>query len=143
VKASDFSNAPESFKKANPAIFIPFWDKNELQSILATETGNHESHIDPKIQRSEPKQDQTPALDGLAEGTGPSLRRARVRFTGFRCRPLDPDNFAGGCKDLLDGLRHSGLIPGDEPWKIIFETEQKKVRHRKDEKTVIEIEQIA
>jgi hypothetical protein len=68
-----------------------------------------------------------------------SLSRVTVRFVGFRVRPLDPDNFAGGCKDLLDGLRHAALIPGDEPWLIKFETRQEKVAHRGEEKTVIEI----
>lgn len=69
-----------------------------------------------------------------------SVRRAVVRFIGYRVRPLDPDNFAGGCKDLLDGLRHARLIDGDEPWRIIFETSQIKVAHYEDEKTVIEVE---
>lgn len=68
------------------------------------------------------------------------LGRVRVRFTGYRVRPLDPDNFAASCKDGLDFLRHSHLIEGDEPWRIILETEQVKVRSFKEEKTVIEVE---
>jgi hypothetical protein len=68
------------------------------------------------------------------------VARTRVRFTGYRVRPLDPDNFAGSVKDLLDGLRHAHLIEGDEPWRIDFETAQKKVKSFKEEKTMIEIE---
>jgi hypothetical protein len=83
---------------------------------------------------------EAPALDGANEGKTNCVHRIRVRFTGFRARPLDPDNFAGSCKDLLDGLRHAGLILGDEPWRIIFETAQEKVKSYAEEKTLIEIE---
>lgn len=88
---------------------------------------------------AKPECNKAPALGGAIHGEEKSLQRIAVCFTGFRVRPLDPDNFAGGCKDLLDGLRHSGLIPGDEPWKIDFQTRQEKVAHYKDQRTVIEI----
>lgn len=68
-----------------------------------------------------------------------SAARITVRFTGYRVRPLDPDNFAGSVKDLLDGLRHAHLIPGDEPWKIKLETEQRRVASFDEERTDIEI----
>lgn len=87
----------------------------------------------------EPQRDQAPALGGPAKGEARSVQRALVRFIGFRVRPLDPDNFAGSVKDLLDGLRHAALLSGDEPWRIILETEQVKVAHFKDERTVIDI----
>jgi hypothetical protein len=63
-----------------------------------------------------------------------------VRFTGFRVKPLDPDNFAASCKDLLDGLRHARLLPSDDPWTITFETIQEKVSHYKQECTIIELD---
>ena len=110
-----------------------------LQAILGAGNGTYEDHTDPELQGSKLKRHKTPALGSAISGKTGSLQRISVRFTGYRTRPLDPDNFAGGCKDLLDGLRHAGLIPGDEPWKIIFETEQIKVAHRCEEKTVIEI----
>ena len=62
-----------------------------------------------------------------------------VSFTGYRVRPLDADNFAGGCKDLLDGLRHAGLIPGDAWREIRLETSQVKVTAYREEFTDIEI----
>jgi hypothetical protein len=92
------------------------------------------------IPDTKPQRHKASALDRADTGKTKSLRRIRVRFTGYRIRPLDPDNFAGGCKDLLDGLRHAGLIPGDEPWRIIFETAQEKVASYKQEKTLIEID---
>ena len=88
----------------------------------------------------EPQPNQAAALDRAAAGEKKSVRRVRVRLTGHRVRTLDPDNFAAGCKDLLDGLRHAGLIPGDEPWRIIFETAQTKVQSFAQERTMIEIE---
>jgi hypothetical protein len=44
---------------------------------------------------------------------------------------------------LLDGCRHAGLIPGDEPWRIIYETAQEKVKSYAQERTLIEIETLS
>ena len=94
----------------------------------------------PQVQSPVPERDETPALGSAIQGKEESSERVIVRFIGFRCRPLDPDNFAGGCKDLLDSLRHAGLLHGDEPWRIDFQTRQEKVAHRSEERTVIELE---
>lgn len=83
--------------------------------------------------------DKATALDGADAGEKESLGRVVVCFTGYRVRPLDPDNFAGSVKDLLDGLRHAHLIRGDESWKIRLETEQVKVGSFAQERTMIEI----
>lgn len=95
---------------------------------------------DRQLPHALPELDQAPALGGTVSGEEKSMERVVVRFTGHRVRPLDPDNFAASTKDLLDGLRHAGLIFGDEPWRISLQTEQVKVRAFKDERTVIEIE---
>lgn len=92
-----------------------------------------------QVSDPEPERDEARPLERSDAGEKESLGRVRVRFTGYRVRPLDPDNFAGSCKDLLDGLRHAHLIRGDEPWRIIFETEQFKVKHFSKERTEIEI----
>ena len=86
-----------------------------------------------------PQPHQTAPLDPANARETNSLRRTRIRFTGYRTRPLDPDNFAASIKDLLDGLRHARLIPGDEHWRIIFETAQVKVKSYSEEFTLIEI----
>lgn len=93
-----------------------------------------------EVSDTEPERNQTPALGGTDERKETSVGRVVVRFTGYRVRPLDPDNFAGSVKDLLDGLRHAHLIRGDEPWRIRLETEQVKVNHFSHERTDIEIE---
>lgn len=86
------------------------------------------------------QRNEATALDGSDAGEAQGLRRTRIRFTGYRVRPLDPDNFAGSVKDLLDGLRHAKIISGDEFWRITLETTQKKVRSFAEEKTLIEVE---
>jgi len=79
------------------------------------------------------------ALVGMEERERPSTDRIAVRFVGYRVKTLDPDNFAGSVKDLLDGLRHAGLIPEDTASAITLETEQIKVSKYKEEKTRIVI----
>lgn len=100
----------------------------------------HEANSGSRLQGSKSQRDQKKALGATVQGKTESVCRTVVRFIGYRCRPLDPDNFAGGCKDLLDGLQHSRLIHGDSIWEIDFQARQEKVAHRKDEKTIIEIE---
>jgi hypothetical protein len=95
-----------------------------------------------QTQNAKPKRHKTPALGGAIPREAKSTPRIVVGFIGYRVRPLDPDNFAGSVKDLLDGLRHAQIIPGDEPWKIRFQTEQVKVNHYKEEKTVIQVTEI-
>lgn len=99
----------------------------------------HECILAPKLQSPEPECHQAPALGAAVQGKAKGDDRVIVRFIGYRVRLLDPDNFAGGTKDVLDGLRHAGLIPGDEPDKIVFVTEQRKVKHRGEERTEIEL----
>jgi hypothetical protein len=92
------------------------------------------------LQNPQPQRDQELPLGRGDAGKAGGLPKIVVRFIGCRVRPLDPDNFAGSVKDLLDGLRHAGLIPGDEPWKIKLETEQRRVQSLDEEVTQIEIE---
>ena len=138
-----FPRASKSFLDANPLPLPSKPNKTLSRPSQTPRNGKPETNETPnrsEIPNPEPKHHQTPALDSTNAGKEKGVRRVIVRFIGFRVRPLDPDNFAGGCKDLLDGLRHSGLIPGDEPWKIDFQTRQEKVAHRSEEKTIIKIE---
>jgi hypothetical protein len=95
------------------------------------------------IQNTIVKQNHAPALGSPIQGKEHSLGRAtgriEVRFTLFRVRCLDPDNAAASTKNLLDGLRHAGLLPEDNPWTIKLQVEQEKVKGFDNEKTEIEI----
>jgi len=108
------------------------------------EEKRHANQAKPKVPDAKPKRDKAPALERTIPGKTTGIqgieKRHRLCVTGFRIRPLDPDNFAGGTKDIIDGLRHAGLIPGDEPWRIILETDQVRVRSLAEENTEIVIE---
>lgn len=114
-----FPNASKSFIQAN-----------------ATKTNS-------PIQNTIVKQDNAPALgspiQGKKVGLGLAIGRVEVRFTLFRVRCLDPDNAAASTKNLLDGLRHAGLLSEDNPWTIRLQVEQEKVKSFDQEKTEIEI----
>jgi hypothetical protein len=114
-----FPNASQSFLQAN-----------------ATKTNS-------PVQNPVPKQDHAPTLGSPVQrkkaGLGLAIGRIEVRFTLFRVRCLDPDNAAASTKNLLDGLRHSGILPEDNPWTIRLQVEQEKVKSFDQEKTEIEI----
>jgi|GEM_PF-1594932 len=99
----------------------------------------NETHTRTELPDPKPERYEAAALGSAISREAKGFSRTRIRIVGHRVRPLDPDNFAGSVKDLLDGLRHAGLIPGDEPWRIILETEQVKVRRLDQQKTVIEL----
>lgn len=120
---------PREFQKAVSS------EVRRLNPHLFHDAPNHRSALPD----AKPQRHKAPALDSATTRKAASLPRITVRFVGYRVRLLDPDNFAGSVKDLLDGLRHSGLVLGDEPWRIRLETEQEKVRSKKDEKTLIDI----
>ena len=135
--------ASKSFLDANRPLSPAKANKTPSKASQTLRNGILKANETPncsEISDSEPQHHQTPALDSANAGETEGVPRIIVRFTGFRARPIDPDNFAGSCKDLLDGLRHAGLIPGDEPWRIIFETAQEKVKSYSEERTVIELE---
>jgi len=73
----------------------------------------------------------------------PSVRlheRRRVSVISSRTRPLDPDNFTGGLKPLLDGLVNAELLYDDAGAFLELEARQLKVKHRADEGTAVKIE---
>jgi hypothetical protein len=75
-------------------------------------------------------------LDGLQEESRP---RVVVRITRFSTLTLDIDNFAGGCKYLIDQLRAAKLIAGDAPAEIEVRFRQYKTQKRNEEGTRVEI----
>ena len=65
--------------------------------------------------------------------------RCRVlRITSFRTRLLDTDNLC--VKWFIDAIKLVGLIEDDTPKHIELQTRQQKVKHRAEEKTLIELE---
>lgn len=65
--------------------------------------------------------------------------RTLVRITRRSCNVLDLDNFAGGCKPLIDQLRYAQLISDDDPQSIELQFVQEKVKTRIEEETIVDI----
>jgi Holliday junction resolvase RusA-like endonuclease len=78
-------------------------------------------------------------LDALREREEARSRRTHIRITRYSCRPLDCDNYAGGCKPIIDQLRYAKLIRDDSPEDIEVEFKQVKVKTKTQERTEIEI----
>ena len=68
-----------------------------------------------------------------------SPRRVVVCITRYACRLLDADNFAGGCKPLIDQLRYAALIPDDDPASVELQFRQEKVAKKNLEAVTVEI----
>lgn len=66
-------------------------------------------------------------------------QRYAIVIKSFRVRLLDPDNLSG--KWFVDGLRHSGLIPGDTAAIVDYTIRQEKTT-KEFERTEITIEPI-
>lgn len=71
------------------------------------------------------------------QGQEATTGRLHIRFVSVRKRLCDPDNLSP--KWLLDCLRFSKIIPGDEPEKITLEVTQRKTRKGEQEHTIITI----
>jgi hypothetical protein len=92
-----------------------------------------------RVSHAQPQPAAGSALDAPAQGKEKSGRRITVRVTRYARKLLDADNFAGGCKPIIDQLRYTGHIPDDNPAAIKLEFEQEKVRTKKEEGTRIEL----
>ena len=72
------------------------------------------------------------------EDEGGNLRRSRIRLTRNRCRLLDPDHLRS--KYIIAALRYCKVIKDDTTKEIEVYIKQEKVKTRKEEKTIIEVE---
>jgi hypothetical protein len=106
----------------------------EAAALRFAQAASRRSVSDPQLEL-----DKAKALVRPIPRETSRLDKTVVRFVGRRTRLLDPDNFAGSVKDLLDGLQEAGLIHGDSLADITLITEQEKVAHVRDEETIIEI----
>lgn len=72
--------------------------------------------------------------------TQPPYERARVTIIRENNRLLDQDNFVGGCKYLIDGLRVHGLIVNDDAQHIEVIYLQRQIQKRDGPRTLVHIE---
>jgi hypothetical protein len=69
-----------------------------------------------------------PALDRARQGQACRPPGVTIRITRRASRLLDADNFAGGCKPIIDQLRYAGLIADDDPETVEIVFRQEKCR---------------
>jgi Holliday junction resolvase RusA-like endonuclease len=93
----------------------------------------------PRLLNAIAKHDPKQTLEPLPKRKETCSNRTRIIITRYSCRPLDCDNYAGGCKAIIDELRYAKLIQDDDPETIEVEFKQVKVAHKKEERTEIEI----
>lgn len=82
------------------------------------------------------------ALDGVASNEKGDRCRRHVCIIRYAVRLLDADNFAGGCKLIIDRLRYGNFIEDDSPEFVELSFRQVKVKTKAEQGTMIEIEEI-
>ena len=117
------------------------WTHEQLRQLGYTESSpgvfTHSSTAG--IPHAKPQPAPRPALVAPAKGESPRQGRTTLIITRSACSLLDADNFAGGCKPLIDQLRYAKLIPDDDPESVEILFVQSKVKTKKEEMTHIEI----
>jgi hypothetical protein len=93
------------------------------------------------VSHAKPQPAARPALVAPAKGEGPRKARTTLVITRHACSLLDADNYAGGCKPLIDQLRYAKLIEDDDPETVEILFRQVKVKTKKEEMTTVEITQ--
>ena len=90
----------------------------------------HDPHPLPELER-----DLSPRPLATNEEQENGAGRVHLRIVSIRKRLLDPDNLS--VKWLIDCLRYSSIIRGDEPDKITLQVEQRKCAKGESEATQI------
>jgi hypothetical protein len=93
------------------------------------------------LPHAKPQPTPRPALGNSCEGKDQSKTRTTLVITRCSIKLLDADNFAGGCKPLIDQLRYAKLIADDDPETVEITFRQAKVKTKAEERTEIEIRQ--
>ena len=106
------------------------------ETTLRKPNANHNPTT--QIQNTESQQ-RPEKLVCNSKGEAQSTGRVALVFTLRRVRLLDPCAKYGSCKALIDGLRYAGILHDDREEDITLEVNQEKVRHFKDEETLISI----
>jgi hypothetical protein len=93
----------------------------------------------PRVLDPIPKHDPILPLVKSSQTQTKGKKRVTLRIERVSTKLQDFDNFVGGTKPLTDQLRYSGLIHDDDPESINANYSQQRCKHKRDEKTIIEI----
>ena len=93
----------------------------------------------PRLPNAKPQHDPVKPLVAPPQTQTKGKGRTTLVIERVSTKLQDFDNFVGGTKPLTDQLRYSGLIPDDDPESITAHYKQQKCKHKKDEKTIVQI----
>ena len=93
------------------------------------------------IPHPKPQPNPRETLVNSREGKDQSKNRVTLVITRSAVSLLDADNFAGGCKPLIDQLRYAKLIADDDPETVEILFRQVKVKTKAEEGSEVKIRQ--
>ena len=119
------------------------WTHEQLRQLGYRENpdGSYSHTSTSGIFNSKPQPNPRKALVNAREGKDQSKNRVTLVITRSAVSLLDADNFAGGCKPLIDQLRYAKLIADDDPESVEILFVQNKVQTKAEEGTEVEIRQ--
>ena len=117
------------------------WTHDQLEKLgyRPNPDGSYSHSTTAGIHHPKPQPPARPTLDPSPKGEETRTPRTALIITRHAVRLLDADNYAGGCKPLIDQLRYAHLIEDDDPETIEITFRQKKCKTKAEEKTTIQI----
>ena len=117
------------------------WSHEQLRQLgyQQNQDGSFSHSSTAGIPHAKPQPNPRQALDHSGAREGSSKARITLSITRCSCSLLDADNFAGGCKPLIDQLRYAKLIADDDPETVEILFRQIKVKTKAEEMTQVEI----
>ena len=117
------------------------WTHEQLRQLGYRQNPDGSFSHTSTLPHAKPQPVARPALDGPARREETRQNRITLCITRHATKLLDADNFAGGCKPLIDQLRYAKLIPDDDPETVEILFRQTKVKTKAEERTEVEIRQ--
>ena len=119
------------------------WTHEQLRNLGYRQNpdGSYSHTSTSGIPHPKPQPAPRKALVNPREGEDPRKNRVTLVITRSAVSLLDADNFAGGCKPLIDQLRYAKLIEDDDPETVEILFRQTKVKTKAEERTEVEIRQ--
>ncbi len=117
------------------------WTHDQLEKLgyKPNPDGSYSHTTTAGLHNPKPQPAARPALDPPPKGEKTRTPRTALIITRHAVRLLDADNYAGGCKPLIDQLRYAHLIEDDDPETIEITFRQAKCKTKAEEKTTIQI----
>ena len=117
------------------------WTHEQLKALGYRQNpdGSYSHTSTSGIPHPKPQPAPRTTLVNPREGKDQSKNRVTLVITRSAVSLLDADNFAGGCKPLIDQLRYAKLIADDDPETVEILFRQIKVKTKAEEMTKVEI----